>query len=234
MAAEMASGDQPEVAKAADGGRQLPTDAQVVLGVGALFSGAALVTTLLTHAPLSLTLGILFGFVAVMGGRRLSDLPDEARGTVRRRAATGLLAGLVGVAAYDLTRVILVHVLHYQLDPFGTWPIFGQLIIGGDRGTAQWIVGAAYHYLNGVMFAVALCMLLPGRLWLFGVAWALGLEAFTLTFYPGWLNLHDIVLQEFTVVSMGGHVAYGTTIGIVNQLRLGRDRHRSHDHSVEN
>lgn len=158
---------------------------------------------------MSLTLGILFGFVALVGRQRLRHLPLDARRLVRRRAAAGLIAGLLGVAAYDVARVLLVQVLHYQLDPFGTWPIFGQLIIGGDKGTAQWIVGTGYHYLNGVMFAVARCMLLPGRLWLFGVAWALGLEAFTLTFYPGWLNLHDIVLQEFTVVSMGGILRTG-------------------------
>ena len=207
----------------------LPTDAKVVLGVGALFSGAALVTTIVTRAPLSLTMGLLFAFVTVVASWRLRGLTPDLRLVVRRRAATGLLAGLLGVLAYDLTRLLMVTIFSFQVHPYDTFPIFGQLIIGGDKGTAQWVVGTGYHYLNGVMFAVGLCMLLPGRRWLFGVAWALGLEAFTLTFYPGWLHMHDIVLQEFTVVSMTGHLAYGTTIGLVNQLRLGRGGHKARD-----
>jgi hypothetical protein len=204
--------------------RALPTEAKVVLGVGALFSGAALLTTIVTHAPLSLTLAILFAFVSGVGYWRLRGLTPDQRRVVRQRAATGLLGGVLGVLAYDLTRLAVVTLFNFQIHPFDTFPIFGQLIIGGDKGPAQWVVGTGYHYLNGVMFAVGLCILLPGRNWLFGVAWALGLEAFTLTFYPGWLHMSDIVLQEFTVVSMTGHLAYGTTIGLINQLRLGRGR----------
>jgi hypothetical protein len=202
----------------------LPKDAQVVLGVGTLSSGAALITTILTRAPLSLTLAVMFAGLTAVTFLRLRRLSSYARQIVRRRALVGVIAGVSGVLAYDLVRLLIVVILQFHLHPYDTFPIFGQLIIGGDKGTAQWVAGAGYHCLNGTMFAISLCLLLPGRQWLYGLAWALGLETFTLAFYPGWLNLHEIVLQEFTVVSMGGHIAYGTVIGLVNHRLLSARR----------
>ena len=104
-----------------------------------------------------------------------------------------------------------------KLWPFETFLIFGQLIIGVDASrTAAYVVGTSYHFLNGIMFAIAYCFILGGRGWQYGVIWALGLEAAMFTLYPGWLNL-EAVMKEFTIVSMTGHIAYGVVLGSLSR-----------------
>jgi len=62
-----------------------------------------------------------------------------------------------------------------------------------------------------VCFAIGYAMLAaPRGVWA-GIAFALVLEAFMLTFYPGWLNVEAI--GEFFSMTILGHVAYGATLG---------------------
>ena len=77
--------------------------------------------------------------------------------------------------------------------PYAALPLFGQLLADVRADTVPaWVVGIAYHVANGVCFAIAYAMLAaPRGLWA-GVAFALVLEAFMLTFYPGWLNVEAI------------------------------------------
>jgi hypothetical protein len=79
-------------------------------------------------------------------------------------------------------------------------------------------VGVGYHYLNGLCFAAGYSLLFRGRPFALGIAWAMGLEAAMLLVYPRWLPALGRVLGEFTVVSMIGHVAYGTVLGLVAQF----------------
>jgi hypothetical protein len=82
-------------------------------------------------------------------------------------------------------------------------------------------IGSAYHYRNGESFAVAYSFLFGARDWKFAILWALFLEALMFTVYPGWLNLRG-VMAEFTVVSLSGHVVYGTVLGLVVRYRIRR------------
>jgi hypothetical protein len=89
------------------------------------------------------------------------------------------------------------------------------LITGADVHSATaWDVGLIYHYLNGLMFGVSFGILLARRSWYWGIPWALALEFLMLTIYPGWLKIGPAMLEEFTIVSACGHLAYGTGLGL--------------------
>jgi hypothetical protein len=80
-------------------------------------------------------------------------------------------------------------------------------------------VGTAYHATNGICFAIAYSMLAAPRGVLTGIGFALVLEGFMLSFYPGWLHVQAI--REFFSMTILGHVAYGATLGVMAR-RLAR------------
>jgi hypothetical protein len=192
-----------------------------LLGGAALFSGVALVVSVVTGAALGVVL-LLLGLAAVgLVGLRWVQSGAEVRARLRAQLLTGLVAGMLATAAYDLGRLALVQLGRLPLSPFATWGIFGELIVGD--GIPSWLrlaVGTTYHVLNGVTFAIGYCLLLGGRGWGWGVLWGLALEAAMLALYPGWLDL-DRVLAEFITMSFVGHLLYGSVLGVVAQRRLG-------------
>jgi hypothetical protein len=193
---------------------------EALLAVSMLASGIALVIAIVVGLPLWLTLGLLGSAAVLLVSLRWYQSDDAARTRLRKQMLAGVIAGLAATAAYDATRLLLVQIGRLPLSPFETWSIFGQLIAGGGRpGWMTYGVGTAYHVLNGTAFAIGYCFLFGGRSWRWGVAWGLGLEAAMLAIYPGWLDL-DTVLVEFTTMSFGGHLAYGTVLGLVSQRRL--------------
>jgi hypothetical protein len=105
------------------------------------------------------------------------------------------------------------------VSPFGAFKMFGELLIGPAPESVRFAVGTVYHYFNGVSFAIGYCFLLGGRNWKWGIAWGLLLEAAMLTIYPGWLDL-EAVMAEFVSMSVLGHVAYGSVLGLIGQRRL--------------
>jgi hypothetical protein len=109
-----------------------------------------------------------------------------------------------------------------HVSPFKALPFFGNALIGVAPGsTASWVAGTAFHLVNGVSFGVAYTVLAGRRNVLWAVGFGLGLEAFMLTLYPRWLQIE--ALQEFTQMSLLGHVAYGLSLGLVTNALL-RDR----------
>ena len=88
-----------------------------------------------------------------------------------------------------------------------------------------WVSGAAFHLLNGVMFAIAYAQFFgalavrSGRLAVVtGMGWGLFLEAFQLILFPGWLSITFVA--EFATISMAAHLVYGATVGTVVRRRL--------------
>jgi hypothetical protein len=203
----------------------VPLGGNVVLAAAAMASGAALVVTVLTRVSLALTLLCGALSVAALGWQSWRRLPAAARPVLVERLLAGLLAGVPATAAYDLVRLLVVQVGHLDIWPFDTFPLFGQAILGtGLPPAAVLAVGVGYHYLNGACFAAAYSLLFRRRPFVAGIAWAMGLEAAMLLVYPRWLPALGRVLGEFTIVSLAGHVAYGTTIGLILQfapLRVG-------------
>src|SRR5215207_746218 len=161
---------------------------QTILAVAALFSGAALVASIVTGISLALTLASLAAVALLTVAYEWAVAGIDARALIRKQLVIGALAGVVATAAYDLTRLLLTGSGLLTFNPFETFGIFGKLIIGsGAPESLALAVGTSYHLLNGVAFAVAYCFLLGGRNWKFGILWAMGLETAMLTIYPGWL-----------------------------------------------
>lgn len=192
------------------------------LAPGAVFlaSGASLVLHVLTGAALPavlLTLGAVGGVVAA---RSLAADP-AARSAWGRRVGAGVVAGLVGTAAYDASRWVLVQAGGFAISPFGAFPLFGEALLAGRGGpAAQQAAGIAFHLLNGVCFGIAYTVWFGTRGWRAGVAFALGLEALMLAVYPGWLDLRSI--GELTQMSALGHVGYGVALGTAAKALLAR------------
>jgi hypothetical protein len=137
----------------------------------------------------------------------------------------GLIAGFLATIAYDVSRWLIVTFFHDTFAPFDVFPVFGHAIAGTSLTPAvATTIGSLYHYTNGVLFAVAYAILLAPRGWWTGILWALGLEALMLTVYPGWL--HPAPFEEFVSVSILGHVAYGSVLGIVSRRLLAHQKGR--------
>jgi hypothetical protein len=144
-----------------------------------------------------------------------------------------LVAGIAGLAAYDLSRWTVVLLVDSTINPFEAFPVFGELLTGSQSSVVNWIAGTGYHVFNGIGFAVFFAIMFGTKgIWA-GLIWAVALEAATLAIYPGWLDIR--ARGEFTLVSLSGHVAYGITIGAVSArlLRSGSDGRLRADAKVE-
>jgi hypothetical protein len=194
--------------------QQIHLKPQFVLGAASMASGAALVVSVITNASLAtilIYLGAFSGFLAVSKWLRSSR---TERKIIRAKTITGMSAGVIATGAYDLSRLLIVKLFNIPLNPFKAIPVFGQLIIGANSsGSAVLIWGILYHLLNGILFALAYCFLFGNRNWKWGIAWAMCLEIAMFSIYPSWLHL-QAVMQEFTIVSISGHLVYGSVLGL--------------------
>ncbi len=212
--------------KSAGNGQARTTRYWLLLAALPLASGAALIVHVLT--TISLGLALIGAGIIVIGVGTLTwmRLPSMARTEIVQRAKVGLIAGFLATIAYDVSRWLIVTLFHDTFAPFDVFPIFGHAIAGTNLNSAvATTIGILYHYTNGVLFAVAYAILLAPRGWWTGILWALALEALMLTVYPGWL--HPAPFEEFVSVSILGHVAYGSVLGIFSRLLLARQR-RTH------
>jgi hypothetical protein len=192
---------------------------QPILAAAALTSGVALVASIILEVSLALTLILLSALALCVIVLKWSSSTSEERIVIRAQLVTGLISGILATLAYDVTRMLLVTLGQFHIWPFDTFKTFGELIIGNAPETARLVVGTFYHFGNGISFAVAYCLLLGSRHWMFGVGWGLALEAMMLTIYPGWLDLQAVIAEFFTM-SVLGHVAYGSVLGFISQRRL--------------
>jgi len=193
-----------------------------LMAILSLFSGASLIAAILFKANLGVVLLALAGLITVLVFVILKVSTNQARKVARKRATIGVIAGGLGTLAYDVFRLLLVKGSGWTFNPFKAFPLFGKLLIGdGYSPGAIMAAGTAYHVLNGVLFAVAYSFIAAERPWYWGVAWALVLESAMFTLYPGWLDL-TAVMKEFTVVSLSGHVVYGSVVGVACQRLAAR------------
>ncbi len=185
---------------------------RLLISVPFLSTGAALAVFVLTG--ISLRVGMAAAAILIAGAVVLVRvrLPEPSRSLVRSRAVQGAGAGLLATAAYDLCRLGAVTLIGVNYWPFDVFSRFGRLLVGEAAPAGMAVaVGTAYHYLNGVGFAIAYTLLVRRPGILTGLAWAALLEVFMVTLYPGWLGLR--ALDEFLSVSITGHAAYGLVLG---------------------
>jgi hypothetical protein len=209
-------------------GRGWPVVLRRLVGLLALFSGFALLLTIIGHVSLVLALaGTTLVLVGGIGIAVRSQDPETRRWTLRT-AAVGAIVGFVGTAAYDVSKAVLSTVDPSPYNPFEVLRIFGQLFLGpAATGPGVVLVGGAFHVLNGTAFAIAYAFLFArdGRSalrWalLTGMGWGVFLELFQLALYPGWLSIG--FLAEFATISALSHLVYGATVGLLARAGLRR------------
>ncbi len=179
-----------------------------------LAGGAGLVVHILAGASLPLAIATLAAGGGLAWALVLARLTAVARRSVRRRAALGMLAGLIGTLAYDLVRYATVAVFSMSFRPFHVFGLFGEAFIGsGHSRSLTFVVGALYHLSNGIFFGLAYTLVFRRPAWWTGALWGIGLELTMATLYPSWLRIQ--AWGEFLQVSAIGHVVYGSVLGLV-------------------
>ena len=197
-----------------------------MLGVGALFSGAALVSYIVFDFDLRIALGVTLAMLIVAVALVWRRATPRGRSTIARVAAIGAVAGIVATIAYDTSRWALSQLDPSEYQPFEALRGFGHALTGeGSSATTRLVVGTAFHALNGVTFGVAFAFLFGRRGILFGIGWGLVLELVQVSLYPGWLDIR--AYDEFVRISALGHIVYGATLGWLVRVgwrRAGLDR----------
>jgi hypothetical protein len=183
-----------------------------------LTSGAALIAFAILKLPVwPVTLGLAAFGVATWTVVVLR-LDPGARRHLGRLVVAGALAGLLATVAYDLTRYGLVALMSWSIAPFAAFQRFGEAVLGTSvTGPALIVAGAAVHLTNGLGFGVSYAIFVARPGIATGIAWALTLEVLMLLVYPEFLGV--ALPGEFLPMSLAGHLAYGTTLGVIMRQR---------------
>lgn len=182
--------------------------------IAALFlgSGAALLVYILSGISLLITFSVILAGAVVIGVIVWKTAPDPKKADLKKKFRIGLIAGLLAMIAYDLSRLLLVTLTPMTVWPFEAFMVFGQAFIGEEiRSTGVFLLGVIYHIVNALAFAVAYTLAFGKKGTWYGLAWAMILEVVMLLVYPGWLNIHKI--GQFITMSFFGHVFYGIVLG---------------------
>lgn len=193
-----------------------------------MFSGVSLLLNILAGISLPLALGFSSIVVLALMVSVLRSAGPAGRRWIRRTIAVGTVSGVAATISYDVAKSVLSLLDPSPYNPFEAIRVFGRLLLGPTASaTVVMAAGSGLHLLNGVCFAVAYTLLVaPGggstwaRAGTYGVGWALFLETFQLTLYPGWLNVR--FYTEFATISALSHVMYGLTLATMTRLMLSR------------
>lgn len=199
--------------------------------IAALFlaNGAALLVYILAGISLRWTAITLAVAALVVGAVVVRRMSPPRRRRFARRVGAGTIAGFVATIAYDVARYGLVEIAGMTVKPFEAWRLFGLALTGTEESSPfAFAVGTAFHLSNGIAFGIAFTVAFGTRGPLAGIAFALVLETFMVSVYPGWLGLR--ALDEFLQVTIFGHVVYGATLGWLARALLRRERWGNDDH----
>ena len=205
----------------------------LVVGAASLANGAALVFHILGHLPLPGLLALTWTVAGISVMAMVAASDHSTKALIVRVVGIGLAVGLLATLAYDVAKTLLSQFDPSPYDPFEASRAFGRALVGEAAGsTAVTVSGWAFHFANGCTFAVAYAALFArdGRIstrrgLITGIAWALLLEVFQLTLYPGWLNVR--FLDEFRQISFLSHMVYGLALGLLIPAGLRWARRRS-------
>lgn len=180
-----------------------------------LVSAASSIAALLLHAVGWIRMPYTVSFVTLPGLILLSCLTVWSGRTqhalLSNRLRTGMVAGALGLVAYDGMRAV-VQLLPLNFDAFFSMPAFGTLMTGHPPDSFIAIAsGWAYHITNGWTFAVIYALLAGPARWWWGLAWGFTLELAMIVVYPALFRPSS--LHGFLVVSVVGHAAFGTVVG---------------------
>jgi hypothetical protein len=184
----------------------------VVAFLAASVSGAAIILYALGWVTLTYSVTILAPLSAMLF---LALLLQSGRGredVFVARLLGGLIAGAIGLVAYNLVRLLILISGLVPFNPFRPIEVYGLLILDRYQGTLLTkAVGWAFHVWNGLSFAVMYTLAVGKGRVLWGLGWAMMLEISMLATYPSMFRL--AMDWPFVFVSLVGHVAYGLAIG---------------------
>jgi hypothetical protein len=207
---------------------QIAIKTRLLICLPFLSTGAGLLTFFV--AKVALWMGVFAAGTVALGALipAWRMLQPYKRLEVKRRIRQGWLVALLATAAYDVSRFSVVKITGSSVRPFEAIERFGQLLLVTDSPTtATRIAGVTYHIANGVGFGLAYLVMVARPRWITGVVWALLLELVMVTFYPGWLQLK--AADEFLGVTVFGHIAYGSVLGLAGARFSIRNRPRTND-----
>ncbi len=199
-------------------GHRLPAK---ILGAGALASGAALVTHILSGISLGLAIIVAIVLVSLVIAMLWKRIAFQERRRLATYVKVGFLAGCFATASYDTAKFALSQLDPSPYNPFEAIRIFGILLANSASPTTIiYATGTAFHFLNGITFGIAFCLLFKRHSILTGIFWGIILELFQLTLFPGWLDIR--FYQEFIQISALSHIIYGVILGLTCQYLLKR------------
>lgn len=167
------------------------------------FGKITLTYSLTFLAPLTVT---LFLAISVLTGRERESL-------FMSRLVGGLVAGAVGLLAYNLVRLALLLSGAVPFNPFRPIEVYGLLILDQYQdSTLTRAVGWTFHLWNGLSFATMYTLAVGKGRVAWGLAWAMLLEVAMLATYP---SIFQVAMNvPFVTMSLIGHVAYGLAVGL--------------------
>jgi hypothetical protein len=190
-----------------------------LLGIGALFSGIALLAHILAGISLRFALALTLGLLTLTLLLLWQRTSTEERSPMMRRTIVGLVSGLLATASYDSAKFALSQWDPSPYNPFEAIHLFGLLLAGSSASNL--VVNAAgtlFHLVNGISFGLAFCLLVERPGLLSGIGWGLFLAVLQITLYPGWTPMN--FYQEFATISAISHVLYGIVLGYASRYGL--------------
>ena len=160
-------------------------------------------------------IGCLVG-IALLLRRRLPERLHGYTDALIRGAVWGLLATF----AYDAIRPVVVSIFGFDYKPFKAIQIFGELITGRSSGTfVSDSAGWAYHFWNGISFAMMFALLRPRGGIILGFLWGETLQMILSVVYVDLLvNFHPLATGTL-VTGVIGHGLWGIVLGGGLKLR---------------
>jgi hypothetical protein len=186
----------------------------------ALASAASSIAALLLHAVGWVAMPYAISYVTLPGMVLLLCVLVWAKAVNRRlllnRLLVGTIGGALGLFAYDVGRWLIQTLFPLEFDAFLPILSFGSLITGDPVTSASAsLAGWAYHISNGWTFALVYAMIAGPARWWYGLIWGGMLEVGMLLVYP--ILFSQINYPPFLVVSIAGHVLYGSVLGLFCQ-----------------
>lgn len=173
-------------------------------------SGASLLAYIFGFAPLHITVPfvVLPSCIGLLLVGYVAATQNDA--DLLRMLQVGIAAGLAGTLAYDLYRVPFQWIGNRVFVPI---QVYGVWICNTDSSTPFTdVMGWLYHFSNGLTFAIAFALFVPGKHWILGVVWGLILETIAVvTPFGRIFALRGNSSALF--IAYSGHVAYGLPLG---------------------
>jgi hypothetical protein len=190
------------------------------------------IATILTGLPLILLELGLLAVAATAFALVIRRTPPHVVREIMPVLRAGAIAGALATVIYDATRAVLSVLDPSPYNPFEAVRQFGLGILpAGSPVLALLAAGLAVHLVNGGSFGVIYAVVAGRRRLTLraalatGIVWGLCLEIIQSILYPGWLGI-TTVLREFLLISSLGHVAYGSSLGLITRQLLAPSSNR--------